>query len=135
MDWYYVDITEDRVEDGEYHRLCRQFQQAFIAAGAPPEMALFAQMALRDNIRKVYFSPGSVHYVKQLIDTYGGNPCDGPERSKVTLVFGVPDAGWALLGAAEVENGDGASERYPVLYPVAEQRTSLRMNQTAAVVP
>lgn len=101
MTWFCIDITEACVSGGAYHRLCRRFQQAFIAAGAPAEMALFAQTLLRDGVRKVYLSPGSAPYVKSLIDAYEGTPCDCPGGDGLTLVFGVPDATSRLLSSPE----------------------------------
>jgi|GEM_PF-540803 len=133
MSWYCVDITEDSELGGDYHRLCRKFQQAFIAAGAPPDMALFAQITSQDSVRKVYFSPGSLRYVKPLIDAHQGKACVGPDRTTVTLVFGVPDAGWSLLSEAETEAGNGTDEAYSVSYSVSEEVAPVRIVRPVAV--
>ena len=95
--WYCVEITEACVLGGTYHRLCRQFQQAFIACEAPADMALFAQTFPVDDTRYVYFSPGCVGQIRSLIESYEGRPCKPPSREEVTLVFGVPDAKERLL--------------------------------------
>lgn len=129
MSWYCVDITEDSVLVGDYHRLCRKFQQAFIAAGAPPDMALFAQMALHNNVRKVYFSPGSVRFVKPLIEAYNGKACDGPEKTTVTLVFGVPDAGRSLIAGTEAEYTGGFIDSQPA----SEDMIPVRVARPVAV--
>ena len=105
MVWYRVDMTVDSLRDGAFHRLCREFQQAFIANGAPNEMALFAQAEPSDGTRRVYFTPGCTSYVQQLIDGYGGRPCATPDDGALTLMFGVPGA----ESVAFIPGGDGIS--------------------------
>lgn len=102
MTWYCVDLSANSIAEGLYHRLCREFQKSFIAAGAPAEMALFAQTVPNEGCRKVYFSPGSVHYVNSLIELLSGAPCDEPDQDLITLVFGVPDAGAKLFASTRV---------------------------------
>lgn len=97
MTWYSIEITESCILGGAYHRLCRAFQHAFIAAGAPPEMALLAQRIGLDDTRRVFISPASVSYLGNLIDEYDGEPCACPASEDVTLVYGVPGAKASLL--------------------------------------
>ncbi len=92
MAWYSIDMPEESVTDGGYHRFCRQFQKAFIGAGAPPELALFA---CRDKSlvgRRLYLTPSSSDYVPDLVQYYGAEPCAVPECGDVTLVYGVPSS-------------------------------------------
>jgi len=110
MGWYRVDVSIDRLHDGVFHRLCRAFQRAFIAHGAPDEMALFAESALGDGSRRMYFSPGSTSYVGPLIEECGASPCDPPHETGLTLVFGVPGTEAGMLGAS----GDGAASEQPL---------------------
>ena len=90
MAWYSIDMPEESVTDGGYHRFCRQFQKAFIGAGAPPEMALFACRDRSISGRRLYLTPSSQEYVPDLVQYYGAEPCTVPESSTVTLVYGVP---------------------------------------------
>lgn len=90
MAWYSIDMPEESVTDGGYHRFCRQFQKAFIGAGAPPEMALFACRDRSVSGRRLYLTPSSSDYVPDLVQYYGAEPCAVPESSTVTLVYGVP---------------------------------------------
>lgn len=99
MNWYRIDIEERCVLGGAYHSLCRAFQQAFIHAGAPPDMALFAQTYSFDNRRQVYLSPGSRPRVPELLEAYGARPAQPPDATEVSLVFGAPGAE-GLLAAA-----------------------------------
>lgn len=91
MTWYLIEMPPASLTDGEYHRLCREFQKAFIDAGAPVDLALFAR---RESVptRSLYLSPPSGSYVPELIRHYGGRPCGIPDASTVTLVYGVPGA-------------------------------------------
>lgn len=108
MKWYSVDVSVDRLREGMLHRLCRAFQRAFIANGAPDAMALFAEAVPSDGSRRMYFSPGSTSYVQPLIDECGGRPCDPPAESGLTLVFGVPGT-----EAAMFSSGDGTAGSEP----------------------
>lgn len=90
--WSKVTITESCVLGGTFHSLCRDFQRAFIAAGAPDSMALYAQTYVLEDSRDIYFSPGSYPYVEELIRLHNGTPCSAPRPTEVTMVYGVPDA-------------------------------------------
>ena len=89
--WYRIEVNEECVLGGAYHRLCRAFQRIFIGAGAPPDMALLAEMHPFHNRRLVYLSPASIPHVWDLIAEYSGTPCDPPDLTHVSVVFGVPD--------------------------------------------
>lgn len=99
MAWYSIDMPEESVTDGGYHRFCRQFQKAFIGAGAPPEMALFACRDRSISGRRLYLTPSSQDFVPDLVQYYGAEPCGVPESSTVTLVYGVPSSKTLLSSA------------------------------------
>lgn len=128
MSWYAIEITESCILGGAYHRLCRAFQQAFIKAGAPPEMALLAQRVGLDESRRVYISPASVPYLGTLLEDYDGRPCDCPKIDEVTLVYGVPGVKARLMGvsaepAAEARPEPKDSRRDGVaIYPLVPAR-------------
>lgn len=100
--WFKVTITESCILGGLFHRLCREYQRAFIAAGAPADMALFAQTYVLGDSREIYFSPGSMPYVAELVNIHGGRPCAEPDLSQVTMVYGVPGADVSLFNGHEV---------------------------------
>lgn len=116
MTWYAIEITEACLLGGAYHRLCRAFQQAFIAAGAPADMALFAGRGAFDESRVVYLSPASVPILGELIAEYDGRPCDCPDAGLVTLVYGVPGVKARLL-----ESPAEQVSHTPAVSPVATQ--------------
>lgn len=117
MAWYSIDLPEVSVNDGVYHRLCREFQKAFISASAPPELALFACRDAPIELRRLYMSPSAGSYVPDLIQEYDAQPCGTPDAASVTLVYGVPGAK-SLLSVSETpaisRQGD-TSAVYPVL--------------------
>ena len=102
MGWFCVDVEESLLSSGSFHRLCRKFQRAFITAGAPAEMALFATND-GQRVHRLYFSPGSIAHVEDLIERYGGRRCEQPGRDALTLLFGVPDAKERLFCPAPQE--------------------------------
>lgn len=91
MDWFSIDMPQGSLTDGAYHRLCRAFQRAFIDAGAPSDLALFAARS-GEAKRRLYLTPSSVRYVPDLIRRHDGHRCAAPEAPAVTLVYGVPGA-------------------------------------------
>lgn len=99
--WFKVTITEACILGGLFHRLCREFQRAFMSAGAPADMALFAQTYVLGDSREIYFSPGSMPYVAELVNIHGGRPCAEPSHSQVTMVYGVPGADATLFNGQE----------------------------------
>lgn len=137
MAWYSIDMPEDSVTDGGYHRLCRQFQKAFISAGAPAELALFACRNGTSSGRRLYLTPSSPGYVPDLVQAYGAEPCDVPEAGTVTLVYGVPGAKTLLSASDEVsvladeQDVDAVAatqstarpdRNLPVIYSIAQNR-------------
>lgn len=92
MTWYCVEIEESYLLGGRFHQLCRDFQRAFMAAGGPEEMALFAQTNPDEDMRRVFFSPGCVRYARDLMERHQGFFCARPEAQSITLLFGISEA-------------------------------------------
>src|SRR5690625_6721764 len=105
--WIGVPLNDGRVLDGPSPRLSRGFQQAFLAAGAPRGMAMFA--IVDGDQRSVYFSPESLHHVQDLVDDHDGEPCDAPDTRDLTMIFGVPGADADIFGTSDAPAGDGAA--------------------------
>lgn len=101
MSWHVIEISESCILGGAYHRFCRAFQHAFIAAGAPSDMALLARRTGLDETRQVYVSPASLPYLGSLLEEYEGRPCECPYSDDVTLVYGVPGVKARLLNTHE----------------------------------
>lgn len=101
MKWHSIYLSQVDIAAGNYHRICREFQKAFIAAGAPEEMALYVQTIPDNGSRTLYFSPGSAPYVRDLVQSYEGELTECPERDDVTLLFGVSNACEKLLSVRD----------------------------------
>jgi hypothetical protein len=123
MSWYVVEINEPALLGGSYHRLCRQFQQAFIAASAPGEMAMFVQ-STQGDVRRVFLSPGSLQYIANLVEDYEGRSCSPPDIGSVILVYGTPEAFSQLTVSSS--GGDGAVSARDAIISVSEG--SIRVN-------
>lgn len=124
MAWTRIEITEAALLGGTYHRICRRFQHAFIAAGAPDGMALFAQTFSIGDTRTLYLTPASREHLGDLHAQ--GQPCPAPAAQDVTLVFGVPGAERTLLApfALGAPEGDvNASLRAPARADAARPDT------------
>lgn len=119
MAWYSIDMPESSVSDGVYHRLCREFQKAFISAGAPPELALFACRNSRPHRRRLYLSPLAASYVAELLQVYAAKPCRVPDADSVTLVYGVPNARTLL---SIPDNGRIPRREVSTIYPISHAR-------------
>lgn len=120
MNWFLIDMPHGSLTDGAYHRLCRQFQRAFIDAGAPEELALFARREPAAS-RQLYLSPMSSAYVPELISKYGGRPCDVPDPAAVTLVYGIPGA-QTLLHRSKTHSALPKKRRDTAIYPLVSAR-------------
>lgn len=114
MNWFSIDMPEASLTDGGYHRFCRAFQKAFIRAGAPPCLALFARRPMNTTVRRLYLSPESEHYVADLLRDHDARRCPPPDPVGVTLVYGVPDARNSLLAIDKEE----APLRRPTILPL-----------------
>ena len=97
MKWYKVKMSADEVTAKGIVKLQDKFMKLFLGARKQEDMALFSSLSLRsedaeDGGVEIYFSPGSVSYAKELIDSYNGQPCEKPTKGKVGLLVGVSNA-------------------------------------------
>lgn len=99
--WYQIDIDESWLSAGRLHRLCRQFQRAYIRAGAPAEMALFALRDTCNTSRCLYVSPAARTHAADLLDAYAARPCSRPAIEHLTLLYGPPDVEHVLFRTEE----------------------------------
>jgi hypothetical protein len=112
MTWFKATITESCILGGAFHRLCREFQRAFISAGAPADMALFAQTFVLGDSREIFFSPGSIPYVAELVRLFDGRPCAAPDVNDLTMVYGVPGSTFPAELIAAQESTSPATRKH-----------------------
>ena len=123
MAWYVIDMPETSLTDGVYHRFCRKFQRAFIDAGAPPELALFAERNTITEQRRLYLSPLSESYVGDIMREYDAATCRAPSPESVTLVYGVPGAQTLLNQPEPIQQEMPARRKeMPTIYPFTRGR-------------
>ncbi len=132
MAWYSIDMPEESVTDGGYHRFCRQFQKAFIGAGAPPDLALFACRNGTSSGRRLYLTPCSPGYLPDLVQCYGAEPCAVPEPGAVTLVYGVPGAKALLSVQDDSSVPAGQREGHPASSNIS---TARKMRDRPTIYP
>ncbi len=123
MEWFFIDMPSSSLKDGAYHRFCRAFQRAFINAGAPADLALFA-VKNGEARRRLYLTPSSIRYVPELIRLYDGHRCVVPDASTVTLVYGVPRAASLLSPRDEQPEHDERSKRSSMYQIVRGRRAA-----------
>ena len=126
MTWYKIDMNGDSLRDGDFHKLCREFQRAFIAHGAPEDMALLAHAEPSNGHRRLFLTPGCASYVPRLLEGYRAADSTPPNGDGLTLVFGVPRIDFA--GMAHSGDGMATGDMLPVPKPNGELPTSDRAN-------
>ena len=87
MHWYKVSMTTEQVINGEHGKVQNDFEKLFISAGGPKDMVLFGSLLSPDGL-DLFFSPHAYSYAKDLIDSYGGVPCENPPPKETPLLVG-----------------------------------------------
>ncbi len=84
MSWYRVTITDKQVVDAEIAKLQTLFDSAWLALGAPDDLAIFDGGLDLSGACNIYFTPdcGTYPTIRAIIDTYGATPCNEPTRSE-----------------------------------------------------
>ena len=78
--WWSLDVASYGVETLE-----DEFSALFVAAGAPPDAALFCDRLGRDFVR-LYFSPEAVRIAEQVLRRKGAAACTKPSQADAVLV-------------------------------------------------
>ena len=96
MIWHRVVFDNKQINVGELFDFQNKFRKLYLDSGSPKGMSLLCDM-LPEGIEgkshkvSVYFSPGCLPYVSQLISDYSGEPCKQPDSSDVAFLTGDPD--------------------------------------------
>ena len=98
MSWKRVSFTVNQIEkDGALNELEDQFENLFMEAEGPSDMAIFSDNDYKDDTISIYFTPGCGSNCESLITFYDGEDCDPPGIESVFLLAGNDDA-MDLLG-------------------------------------
>ena len=91
MPWRQVQLP-DAAASGEHRRIRAMFEQLYVAAGEPADMAMFCAHWYPGHTPLVlYFSPGSAIYARSLLQVLRAELCDQP-TADLTLEIGRDDA-------------------------------------------
>jgi hypothetical protein len=102
MEWYKVTLKySDSVIGGKAWNLQDTFGKIFLLRGSPKDAALFTNHDEDFEDCFYYFSPAATRIAADLIQQYGGVPCEAPQREKAILLVGHAGARYALLPAPE----------------------------------
>lgn len=88
MGWFRITLSRHEYESGESHVLWGAFHAAYIARNGPEGMAMYGRWDDDGSCYFVYITPRSVRHILPLLDAYSAKPCDMPEISSVTLIYG-----------------------------------------------
>lgn len=94
MSWYKITIDSNQLSSGEMVNIGKKFSDILHALGSPKDM-----FALCDNmpqkvagqnkmVTSIYFSPGCMPHISQLIADYSGVSCEEPDRSSLAFMDG-----------------------------------------------
>lgn len=93
MSWKRVSFTVNQIEeDAALNKLEDKFEDIFMAANGPSDMAIFSDNDYTDGTISIYFTPGCEPDCKNLIMHYGGQECEPPDIEHVFLLSGNDDA-------------------------------------------
>lgn len=93
MSWYKTSFTLEQIEQERIlMELEKQFEQIYLTAQGPSDMALFSDNEYTDNRINIYFTPGCSPACDNLIKKYSGEECPAPDVEQVSLVTGNDDA-------------------------------------------
>ncbi len=93
MSWKRVSFTVNQIEeDGALKALEDQFENLFMEAEGPSDMAVFSDNDYTDGKISIYFTPGCEPNCESLIMFYDGEECEPPGIESVFLLAGNDDA-------------------------------------------
>jgi hypothetical protein len=87
MSWYRSTLSPGQVAAGEALRRKEAFLEAFAAASAPREMALFRQER-EDGSLDLFLTPDSAGHAAPLLEAWGCTPCERPSMVGLHLLVG-----------------------------------------------
>ena len=93
MSWMRVSFTVDQIEeDGALKELEDQFDNLFMEAEGPSDMAIFSDNDYTEESISIYFTPGCERDCERLITFYDGEKCEPPDIRTIFLFAGNDDA-------------------------------------------
>ena len=95
MSWKRVLLTRDDINAGKHIRLQDAFEQAFLAAVAPKDAAMFENDPNHDEYG-YYFSPAAADIFGVTLAAFNASESHAPPLADTSLLVGHADA-WDML--------------------------------------
>lgn len=93
MTWHKVILTSEEIEEQHaLEKLEKLFEQKYMEADGPSDMALFSDNEYTDGKITIYFTPDCSPSCDGLISKHGGEECEPPTIGHVFLLDGNDDA-------------------------------------------
>ncbi len=93
MPWKRVSFSVNQIEeDGALNELEDKFEDVFMKADGPSDMAIFSDNEYVNGSISIYFTPGCEPDCSNLIMHYDGEECEAPDIEQVFLLAGNDDA-------------------------------------------
>jgi hypothetical protein len=77
---------------GQTDELRDAFIDAFVAAGAPPDMAVFRRHDVEKGLTVLLFAPGAAHFAEQ----WDALACDKPDTARGLALLLGDERAWAV---------------------------------------
>jgi hypothetical protein len=93
--WYCLSLGDGMTAGMPSTEIEEAFRPAFVAAGSPPEMAVFTRPESEGRLHCeviAYFSPAA----SEIAEAFDAEPCEKPERSGLALLSGEEEC-WSAL--------------------------------------
>lgn len=97
MKWVKIHLTLDQVKNGVHVGTQNEFAARWRAERAPKDAAMFDSAPLELAGKTLYFSPGSIRFLQDIIDGYAGAEIERPDVTEVALLVGHADVFHALF--------------------------------------
>lgn len=91
QDWYKITFSASNFSASKWVAIQAEFTMLMLAAGNPPNAALFSTYPQTSASYDYYFSPAAAVLAHDLIARYAGTRCSSP--------IGVVDVGPPVVGA------------------------------------
>jgi hypothetical protein len=98
--WYRLSLGDGMTAGLPSTEIEDAFRPAFVAAGSPPEMAVFTRPESEGRLHCeviAYFSPAA----GEIAAAFDGEPCEKPARSGLALLAGGKECWSALFAETE----------------------------------
>jgi hypothetical protein len=96
MSWFMATLSPEQVAAGELAVCKAEFEEAFGAAKAPREMALFKRERDDDEGVDLFLTPPCGEYAPELLEKWECIPCERPSPAGLHLVVGHNEMGYYM---------------------------------------